>query len=366
MASGAGVCSRVKEGQTRPSPQVSTAPAIQTAPQIAQQVLPDLNTVLPLVRGFALNKEHAKADLTEFTKLPHPFGSKRQAEIIDWLINRLTDLSFQPVKDSFTATAPNPKVAFGPKAADGATIQVNGANVVVSNTVKADAGCVVALGSHFDTKHIDGLEYVGANDGGSSTIALIQQLAYLKALAGPTPICDIVGIFFDGEEALLPDWYDGETKHPARIRDNTYGSRSIASRLTDCRYNEKAAKCLPATLGGKPLVALVLMDMIGSPQLKITRDALSTPSLRQLTASSVRVLAIDSIYDTRVLPIEDDHIPFLERGVPAVDLIDFENLAFWHREGDLPENVSLESVEQAARLALMMALAIAREPGIVH
>lgn len=365
MAGGAGVCARVKDKQPQPSTQISTGPSTNTERQTVTKTVPDLNSLLPYVRGFALNKEQAKTDLAEFGRTPHPFGSKRQAEIIDWIAARVAQSGVQVAKDTFTAITPNPQVPFGPRASDGATVELSGSNIIGRDVIRSDASCVVALGSHFDTKHLDGLSYVGANDGGSSTVALIQQLAYLRSTPPAGIVCDIVGVFFDGEEAMLPEWTDGETKHPARIKDNTYGSRSLAARLTDCQFQDRSAKCLPASLGGKPLVALVLMDMIGSPQLKITRDALSTPALVRLTAIAARALGVEAIYDSRMLPVEDDHIPFLERGVPAVDLIDFENLDYWHRDGDVPENVSLESIEVAARLALSVALAVARDPLIV-
>jgi glutaminyl-peptide cyclotransferase len=42
--------------------------------------------------------------------------------------------------------------------------------------------------------------------------------------------------------------------------------------------------------------------------------------------------------------ILDDHVPFLEAGIPAVDIIDFD-YAYWHTTSDTPDKVSGNSLE---------------------
>lgn len=321
------------------------------------------DALLSYVLGFELDEAKAKTDMAEFTKSPHPFGSERQKEIIAWLEARLQEGGARVVRDSFIVATPNPAVSSGQTGPVANTIDLAGVNVVALDSVKSEPACVVALGTHFDTKIVPGTSYVGANDGGSSTIALMHQLAYLKAQkVGFDLRCDIIGLFFDGEEAVLLNWTDGQVNHPARIQDNTYGSRSLAGQLTDCSFEGQAAKCLPETLGGKPLVALVLMDMIGSPSLKISRDSLSTKTLSDLAAAGAKALGVEHAYDKYEHAVQDDHIPFLSKGVPAVDLIDFNNLDYWHRDGDTSEKLSYDSIETAGRIALYVALSVARAP----
>lgn len=358
LAGSACVCSQSKDSKKAPpitTTQLSTQTDTATTTADA--------AALKYVKDYALDEAMAAADMAEFTRSPHPFGSPRQNEIIAWLEKRLQDAGIRVIRDRFTATTPNPAALGSPSGPVADTLEVSGANIVALDAVKADASCVVALGTHFDTKIIPGTDYVGANDGGSSTIALIQQLKYFKNKTPnfDTP-CDIIGLFFDGEEALLEHWNDGETIHPAKIRDNTYGSRSLASRLSNCTFQDKPAKCLPPSLGGKPLVALVLMDMIGSPGLRISRDSNSSKILRDLTATSAKALEMADRYDRFEQKIEDDHIPFLAQGVPAIDLIDFNNLDVWHRAGDTPEKLSYASIDMASRLAMLVAISIAQEP----
>ena len=311
LASSACVCSRGKDEQKSPSAHAAkTATDTATTPVVA-------DNILKYSLSYRLDQTQAATDIAEFTRSPHPFGSPRQSEIITWLESRLQKHGIKVVRDPFTAMIPNPaalNAASGPVAD---TLELAGANVVALEALKSDTPCVVALGTHFDTKIVSGTEYVGANDGGSSTIALLQQLHHLKSNRPAFDLtCDIVGFFFDGEEALLANWTDGQTIHPAKIQDNTYGSRSLAARLTSCTFEDKPARCLPSLLGGKPLIALVLMDMIGSPTLQISRDGNSTKILRDLAEAGAKTLGIGERYDRYTRDIEDDHIHSLLRRFP--------------------------------------------------
>lgn len=309
-----------------------------------------------------------EADLKELTKAPHVLGSPRQTAVIAYLEQRLGAVGTNAKREPFTATVPNP-AAMGATGPVALTIEKQGVNLYGLGAVRTDAPCVVAIGSHFDTKHIDGLAYVGANDSGSSTVAVLQILKFLKSHAVAKDnalglVCDIVGVLFDGEEATLANWHDGETIHPAKIQDNTHGSRAAVARLTKCSYEGVAAKCLPADLGGKPLVALVLMDMIGSPGIQITRDAQSSPALIQAAAQGAADLGNASLYDKDPRSIDDDHVPYRKAGVAAIDLIDFNNTDYWHRPGDELSNISYESIALGSRLALLVALRAAAEPKV--
>lgn len=374
LAGSACVCSQGKDDRKATPPGTASSTASGTGSATGSgtssstgdspvDVPPGEDALLGYVLGFELDDAKAKTDMAEFTRSPHPFGSERQKEIIAWLEARLQEGGARVVRDSFVAATPNPAVSSDQAGPVANTVDLAGVNVVALDSVKSEPACAVALGTHFDTKVVPGTSYVGANDGGSSTIALLHQLAYLKAQkAGFDLSCDIIGLFFDGEEAVLLNWTDGQVKHPARIQDNTYGSRSLAGRLTDCSFEGKAAKCLPDTLGGKPLVALVLMDMIGSPSLKISRDSLSTKALSDLAAAGAKALGVENAYDKSEHAVQDDHVPFLSKGVPAVDLIDFNNLDYWHRAGDTSEKLSYDSIETAGRIALFVALSVARAP----
>jgi len=162
--------------------------------------------------------------------------------------------------------------------------------------------------------------------------------------------CRIGFVWFDGEEATLPGWSDGETVFPVKIKDHTYGSRHAA------------AQPMPQKIAG-----LILLDMIGSPDLRLTRDSRSTPALLKLLEAAVVALGYPpSLLSEFSVPVEDDHVAYIERGIPALNIIDFNDLSVWHRPGDETHRVNPNSIEKASRLGVMTALTLARDPQAIH
>jgi Zn-dependent M28 family amino/carboxypeptidase len=94
----------------------------------------------------------------------------------------------------------------------------------------------------------------------------------------------------------------------------------------------------------KSLKALVLLDMIGDRDLVIKRDSNSTPWLVDIIWSTAARLGHASTFPNQLTVIEDDHIPFLRAGVPAVDIIDLENPT-WHTPQDDLEHVAVKSLQ---------------------
>ena len=187
----------------------------------------------------------------------------------------------------------------------------------------ASRGRLIIAG-HYDTKRFEEFSFVGANDGGSSTAFLIELARVLSSRRNPH---QIELLFLDGEEAVI-EW-EGD--------DHTYGSR---------HYVEAAKK------DGKlrELRALVLVDMIGDRDLRIKRESQSTPWLTDVIWRAARDLKRREFVQ-EATPINDDHLPFLEAGVPAVDLIDLEYPA-WHTSDDTLDKVSPESLKIVADVVL--------------
>jgi hypothetical protein len=183
------------------------------------------------------------------------------------------------------------------------------------------------IAGHYDTKRFREFRFVGANDAGSSTAFLIEMARALKQRTNARPI-EI--LFLDGEEAVV-EWQG---------TDHTYGSR---------HYVDAARKA--GALG--QIRALVLVDMIGDRDLGISRESNSTPWLTDIIWAAAQRLGRPEFLD-RETAIEDDHLPFLEAGVPAVDIIDLEYPA-WHTAGDTLDKVSAQSL-QAVGDVLMAAL----------
>lgn len=316
-------------------------------------------------REFALDISATESDLAEIARAPHPFGSPRQKEVADWLTSRIASLGGGTIELPFHANTPNPQLLQNPDAPANLTISKSGRNILaIPKSMANNRDCLILLGSHYDSKHLEGIDYLGANDSGSSSVLLLQILAHLEKKPIPHPTrCQLGMIWFDGEEAILPEWSDGERLHPAKIQDNTYGSRDFVNSLSNCKFdNQENAKCVKLPAGAIPVLGLVLVDMIGSPNLNISLDGNSTAGLRALLVDVAAALGQSNLIDHKLQTIEDDHMPFLRHGIPAIDIIDFNNLRYWHKGGDNPGTISMESIEIAGQISLSVALSMATTP----
>jgi hypothetical protein len=182
----------------------------------------------------------------------------------------------------------------------------------VIGTVHGSEPGYVVVGAHYDTKDIPG--FVGANDGASGT-AVAAQLA--RTIRRPRHTVRFV--FFDGEES------------PRGVLDNEFeqkglrGSKVAAPVFADAR-------------------AMVLLDFVGDRHLAIRYESNSSRALwRKLRAAADRVGALGVFPTENQGPVSDDHLPFIRRGVPSIDLIDFD-FPCWHRRCDDMSAVSERSV----------------------
>jgi len=175
----------------------------------------------------------------------------------------------------------------------------------------------LVIGGHYDTKKFP-FRFVGANDGGSSAAFLIELARVLKARRNPLTI-EI--LFLDGEEAVI-DWAG---------TDHTYGSRHY---VAEAKRSGSLAS----------LKAFVLVDMIGDRDLQIKRDLNSTTWLTDVIWAAAQKQQLGAYFRPERVQIEDDHMPFMEAGVPSVDIIDLEYPA-WHTAGDTLDAVSARSLQ---------------------
>jgi glutaminyl-peptide cyclotransferase len=177
----------------------------------------------------------------------------------------------------------------------------------------------IVIGGHYDTKRFPRFRFVGANDGGSSAAFLIELARALKPRRNAFTI---ELLFLDGEEAVNEVWAGS---------DNTYGSR---------HYVDVARR--DGSLATR--LAFVLVDMIGDRDLRIKRDAYSTPWLTDAIWEAARRQKLEEYFVPASTQIEDDHLPFLKAGVPSVDIIDLE-YEQWHTPGDTLDAVSARSLQ---------------------
>jgi Zn-dependent M28 family amino/carboxypeptidase len=151
-----------------------------------------------------------------------------------------------------------------------------------------------------------------------------------KALQGRARTDDIYLVFFDGEEAVR-DW---------SATDSVYGSRHLAEKWAEDGANRK-------------LKALINVDMIGDRNLKLVWDTGSSDSLRNLVWNAADSLGYTRYFPREGGPIEDDHLPFVNAGVRALDVIDFESQGtFWHTQSDTMDKLDAHSFQVAGNVVM--------------
>ncbi len=207
-------------------------------------------------------------------------------------------------------------------------------NYIVRFPGKKDG--VIVLASHYETNYpLRDIAFVGANDGACTTALLIAIGQYFRA--HPPQGYSIWLLFDDGEEAVR-SWSES---------DSLYGTRHIAARW----FADGTARRIKAVL---------VADMIGDRDLNILLETQSTPWLRSI----LRQAAANTHHSANVFKTEgseeDDHMPFLQRGIPAINVIDVDYGphtaatpdGYHHTAQDTIDKLSPQSLQISADLFL--------------
>jgi glutaminyl-peptide cyclotransferase len=238
---------------------------------------------------------------------PHPSGSEAIKKTQDYIENELKSFGLKVSGDTFNGETPRGSVPMK--------------NIIAE--LRGEKPDIVLITGHYDTKLQAG--FVGANDGGSSTAAVLETA---RVLSKTKPEYTLWFVLFDGEEAVV-DWNAMDGK------DNTYGSRHLASKLkADGTLNR--------------VKALVLFDMIGDKDLDIKREGESTRWMVDAIWKTAHALGYQKHFLNSEQYISDDHLPFKDAGVPVVDLIDFNygpQHSYWHTNLDTLDKISGESIK---------------------
>jgi len=151
----------------------------------------------------------------------------------------------------------------------------------------------------------------GANDGASGVAVLIELARTL-----PVNVQPIWLVFFDVEDnGNIPGW------------EWILGSRYFVSQL----------EAIPQ--------AVIILDMVGDKNLNIYRELNSDDALTTEIWKVAQSLGHESSFlNTSKYSLIDDHIPFIEAGIPSVNIIDFD-YPFWHTTADTSDKISAESLE---------------------
>jgi Zn-dependent M28 family amino/carboxypeptidase len=251
---------------------------------------------------------------------PRVPGAPGHAAIRRWIVAELTRLGGRVEEQTFTDTTL------------GRPLELT--NII--GRFGPTTGQPIVLCAHWDTRAVADrdpdpalrLEPVpGANDGGSG-VAVLLEMAELMNRRPPRVGVDLV--FFDGED-------QGRADKPEEF---SLGARAYARRWSAARSDPRP-------------VAAFLFDMVGDRDLQIypeVQSAARAANLVALVLEAARATGARHFHAEPNHMLTDDHIPLLEAGIPAVDIIDFD-YPEWHTHRDLPDRVSPESLAEVARVA---------------
>lgn len=271
--------------------------------------------MIPLLLAAALAFSPADAASTykttqEFVNecTPRNAGTIRGGIAANWLLDRASMTGADVRRDVFTAATPSGDRRF--------------VNLYADFQQNPTSRWVVLI-SHFDTK----AGCPGANDG-ASTSALLLTLTQLLS-ERKSPPGNILLVWTDGEEC------QGGVYTP---EDGLQGSKRAVEYL-------KAKK--------QAVQAVICLDMLGDRDLHISVPANGTPTLAKLAVHAGRRIGHPGLVSLSELSVRDDHVPFLDAGFPAIDLIDFDygpGNSWWHTAEDTCDKLSEESLLKAGRL----------------
>jgi len=254
---------------------------------------------------------------------PRPPGSPELEKTRSYIIDQLRSFGLNVTPDEFHATTP---------AGDRRMV-----NLIAE--LPGESSDIVIIGSHYDTKLFKKFKFVGANDAGSSTGALME-LARVLAVKKPNKLTYRF-VFFDGEEAFCKEWDDCHNPNSADpktpLPDNTYGSRHYVAQLV--QKNEAPR-----------VKAMILMDMMGFKNLRLGRADLGTTWLQDIVWQTGKQLGYKEFVDTTEGVGDDDHSPFLKAGIDSLDIIQLSTYGvydseYWHTKEDTLDKISPRSLK---------------------
>ena len=279
-----------------------------------------LTLPLPRYAGHAATGFRGESALADTRKAvsfgERPSGSEAIQHLRDWIASELKPLGGEMSLNSFTGQTPSGPIAMS--------------NIILK--FSGTSGKAIVVTGHYDTKRIPMVHFIGANDAGSSTGFLIEFARAVSILKHPD---DIYIVFFDGEEALRAEWSDTDSRYGSRHLVAKWGADGTLSRLR----------------------ALINIDMIGDKDLDLANDENSSQSLRNMVHQIAADLGYSKFFRRDSGAIDDDHKPFSDAGVNAIDIIDLDygpNGSYWHTASDTMDKLSVHSFQVVGDVILQL------------
>lgn len=254
--------------------------------------------------------DHARKQI-EFG--PRPPATPQLEKTRAYIVDQLKSYGLKVSLDEFTVNTPQGEKKM--------------ANIVAE--LPGETKDLILITSHYDTKFFKDMQFVGANDPAAS-VGTLMEIGRVLGSMKEKPKVTYRLVFFDGEEAFCENWDDcSKPDHP----DNTYGSRHYAAQL-DTKNELNSTR------------ALILLDMMGYKELELGRDTMSTRWLQDIIWQTGRELGYQKIFVDRDEGVGgDDHQPFVNLGIPSVDLIQLSNYPYWHKADDTIDKISVQSMK---------------------
>jgi Iap family predicted aminopeptidase len=292
-------CSRQKGTAEAADKSLSTSATetndITVKPPADSGPLPTINAA----RAFQYTKE-----VTAFG--PRPIGSANHKRLEDYIYAHLK--GEEVVDDVFMADTPEGKFP--------------ARNIVAKYPGSKDG--IIVIAGHYDTPYnLRNTPFVGANDGGSSTALLLE---FANQFRGKKRDGYSVWLVWTDAEEAVRQWSP---------TDSLYGTKQLSDKW------QKDGTLVK-------IKAYLLVDMIGDADLSLDRDQNSTPWLLDLVGQAASRYGYQSHFFARTTAIEDDHLPFVKKGVPSADIIDLDygyGNAFHHTPQDTMDKLSPKSFE---------------------
>jgi Zn-dependent M28 family amino/carboxypeptidase len=247
---------------------------------------------------------------------PRDAGTIRGRIAANKILDCASSVGIDVRRDFFTAKTPNGERQF-----------VN----LYGEFKSDDTNRWVVLISHYDTK--PGIKCPGANDGASTTgllVGLAQALVDWE-----TPRGNVLFVWTDGEECC----------RQYSANDGLQGSRRAVEWIKERNI---------------PVQAVICLDMLGDRNLNIKLPQNGNATLAKIAMHAARRQGLKGLISQADEIVTDDHVPFLENGYKAIDLIDFEYGSkpglndYWHTDKDTMDKISVESLEKSGRLVAEM------------
>ena len=260
--------------------------------------------------------EEARAQVEMGPRVP---GSSAHRAARAWLVEQLRAAGGEPSVQAFADTL----------------FPIEGVDTLYNVRARfgPERGPFLVLGAHWDSRPwsdqdpdtaLQKLPVPGGNDGASG-VAVLLEVA--RALGSRDPPVGVEIVFFDGEDA----------GHSDRPEDYCRGSRGYVQRLSH----------------PWPMHAIIV-DMVGRPGSTFHPEGNSQRAARQLVQriwEGGRKVRAESFREGVRHFVYDDHVPFIEAGIPAVDIIDLDD-PLWHTRGDGAGNLDAGTLEEVIRVLL--------------